>query len=179
MSKPSKNATKDVVVQFYRDHFDRFVYELRAAFGAGPPEPEDIAQQAFEKLLNHDDSENPIRNVKAYLWLTCRNLIISELRRLKATKQRDNEYAEHALHAEGFVLTPERVLDSREQFSLAAETIAAMPPMRKRAFVLVRVNNLSQTEAAKQLGISRTAVSKHLARATQQILAALIDSEEQ
>lgn len=170
-----KTSSHDIVVEFYRDHFHRFVADLRAKFGSGPPDPEDVAQQAFEKLLNHSESQEPIRSVKAYLWMICRNIIISDLRSQKTAKQRDFEYLEQRSDPEGFVLCPERVLASREQVAIVEGLLSEMPHRRRRSFLLIRVHGLTQTEAARELGISRTAVSKHVAKATQEILSVLLD----
>ncbi|MEM6485297.1 MAG: sigma-70 family RNA polymerase sigma factor [Pseudomonadota bacterium] len=170
-----KSSSHDVVVEFYRDHFHRFVADLRAKFGSGPPDPEDVAQQAFEKLLNHSSGDDPIRSVKAYLWMVCRNIIISDLRSQKTAKQRDIAYFEQKSDQEGFVLSPERVLASREQLSIVQFQLRKMPDRRRKSFLLMRVHGLSQTEVARELGISRTAVSKHVAKATQEILSVLFD----
>ncbi|MEM6707571.1 MAG: sigma-70 family RNA polymerase sigma factor [Pseudomonadota bacterium] len=168
-------SSRDVVVKFYRESFHRFVADLRAKFGSGPPDPEDVAQQAFEKLLNHSEAQEPIRSVKAYLWMMCRNIIVSELRAQKAAKVRDFEYAEQQFDLQGSVLSPERVLASREQLLIAEEALAKMPNRRRQAFTLVRLHGLTPAEAARELGISRTATSKHVAKATQEILSALLD----
>ncbi|MEM6485031.1 MAG: RNA polymerase sigma factor [Pseudomonadota bacterium] len=172
-----QNSSRDVVIEFYRDHFHRFVADLRAKFGSGPPDPEDVAQRAFEKLLNHSETQEPIRSVKAYLWMICRNIIISDLRSQKTAKQRDFEYLEQRSEPEGFVLCPERVLASKEQISIVEGLLSEMPYKRRKSFLLIRVHGLTQTEAARELGISRTAVSKHVAKATQEILSVLLDDD--
>ncbi|MEM1404731.1 MAG: sigma-70 family RNA polymerase sigma factor [Pseudomonadota bacterium] len=168
-------SSPDVVVEFYRDHFHRFVADLRSKFGSGPPDPEDVAQQAFEKLLNHSEKQEPLRNVKAYLWMMCRNIIISELRSQKAAKLRDAAYADHLFDAQGSVPSPERVLETIEQRFLVEAALARMPDRRQRSFTLVRTHGLTLTEAARELGISRTAVRKHVVKATQEILSMLLD----
>ena len=169
-----QHESNERVVQFYRDNFHRFVAELRSMFGSGPPDPEDVAQQAFEKLLKHNDPSNPIRNVNAYIWLIARNIIVSDLRKQKTTRQRDQDYSAHHFDDRGYLLSPERVLESREQIKRAEMTLTAMPPQRRKAFVLVRFENMTQLEAARQLGISRPAVTKHIAKATKELLEALL-----
>lgn len=169
--------SNDRVIQFYKDHFRQFVAELRSAFGSGPPDPEDVAQQAFEKLLRHDDPSSPIRNVKAYIWQVARNIIISDLRRQQTTRQRDQDYSAHHFDDGGYLLSPERVLESRQQIKRAELKLAAMPPQRRKAFVLVRFENMTQLEAARQLGISRPAVTKHIAKATKELLEALLNDD--
>ena len=74
-------------------------------------------------------------------------------------------------------MSPERVLESREQIKRAELKLAAMPPQRRKAFVLVRFENMTQLEAAQQLGISRPAVTKHIAKATKELLEALLNDD--
>ena len=169
--------SNDTVVQFYKNHFRQFVAELRSTFGSGPPDPEDVAQQAFEKLLKHNDPSNPIRNVRAYIWRIARNIIISDLRKQKTSRQRDQDYSAHHFGDDGYLLSPERVLESREQVKRAELKLADMPRQRRKAFVLVRFENMTQREAAQQLGISRPAVTKHIAKATKDLLEALLNDE--
>ena len=40
--------------RLYRDHWVALVGSLRRTFGDGPPDPDDIAQQAFQKLIERD-----------------------------------------------------------------------------------------------------------------------------
>lgn len=175
---PEKRSSRDVVVEFYRDHFHRFVADLRSKFGSGPPDPEDVAQQAIEKLLSHNETQEPIRSVNAYLWMMCRNIIVSEIRSQKSSKQRDLDYAKHNYDPQGSVLSPERVLASREHIALVEATLARMSDKCRESFTLVRVHGLTQTEAARKLGISRTAARKHLIKATQEILSVLLDDQK-
>ena len=172
-----QRESNERVVQFYRDNVHRFVAELRSTFGSGPPDPEDVAQQAFEKLLRHDYPSKPIRNVKAYIWLVARNIIVSDLRKQKTARQRDHDFSAHHFDDRGYLLSPERVLESREQFKRAESKLAAMPPQRRKAFMLVRFENMTQLEAARRLGISRPAVTKHIAKATKELLEALLNDD--
>ena len=53
------------------------------------------------------------------------------------------------------------------------EALRTMPEKRRRIFILNRLEGLSYTEIARRTGIGRTAVTKHVARATADIDAAL------
>jgi RNA polymerase sigma-70 factor (ECF subfamily) len=56
---------------------------------------------------------------------------------------------------------------------IVQSVLRAMPEQRRRAFILTRVEGLSHGDAARRLGISRPAVSKHVARAMDDLYAAL------
>ncbi|MEM6575020.1 MAG: sigma-70 family RNA polymerase sigma factor [Pseudomonadota bacterium] len=160
-----------------REFFYRFVRDLRAAFGNGPPEPEDIAQGAIEKLLAQNSTDH-VRDPQGYLWRVAQNLIVSELRSRHAATARESNYSALFSATDGYLLSPERVLASEGQLAVALQTLEAMPETRRRAFELVRVDGLSHREAAKRLGVSRPAVSKQVARAVADLYAALAAGEE-
>ncbi len=149
----------------YTDQFAPLVAYLRASFGVGPPEPEDIAQRAFGQLLAKGDLTG-IDNLKAFLWRTARNIALSDKRAAQVRSKRKTETEILFSAAEGYSLTPERVLEGKEQVNLAVEVLRDMPEQRRRAFILTRIEGLSHAETSKRLGISRPAVSKHVARAT-------------
>src|SRR5687767_15869104 len=44
-----------LVERLYRDHWKILCARLRKIFGNGPPEPEDLAQTAFTKLIEYTD----------------------------------------------------------------------------------------------------------------------------
>ena len=159
--------------KLFTDCFDPLVAFLRLRFGAGPPDPEDVAQQAFGKLMERErlsDIENP----KAFLWRTARNIAVSEKRSLTRAGRREADAAAVFSIEEGYLLTPERVLEAKEQVGVALNVLRKMPGQRRRAFILTRIEGLSHGEAAKRLGVSRPAVSKHVAKATVDLYAALM-----
>ena len=153
------------VDQLYADCFEPLVAYLRATFGAGPPEPEDTAQRAFGQLIAKGDLSE-ISNLKAFLWRTARNIAISDTRALKVRHDHKTETASLFSSTAGYGLTPERVLEGKEHVHLILRALRTMPQQRRRAFILARIEGLSHAETAQRLGISRPAVSKHIARAT-------------
>ena len=154
--------------RLFDEEYDDLVRFLYARFGSGPPEPEDVAQHAFLKL--HDRGYlTDIDNPKAFLWRTASNLVVSGLR---AENVRDNYRA--SLKAkkpeqQGVLSSPERVLEAEQELALVAQALATMPLRRRRAFVLHRFDGMGYTEIGRRLGIGRTAVTKHIARAALEI----------
>ncbi|MEM8493687.1 MAG: sigma factor, partial [Pseudomonadota bacterium] len=83
MSQISTNKSGQIdIARLYQEHSSALVAYLRRQFGDGPPCPEDMAQQAFEKLLQRQQTEQ-ISNYPGFLRQTARNLTISALRHAK------------------------------------------------------------------------------------------------
>jgi len=162
--------------ELYAGHFDSLVNYLQARFRSCPEQAEEIAQSAFERIATRI-RRGPIANLKAFLWRTAHNLAISDIRS-KNVANRYKVETKRLFHLdEGYPLTPERVLEAREQLEKVLQAVRLMPEQRRRAFILTRFEGLTHSEASERLGIARPAISKHVAKATADIYIALHDDK--
>ena len=166
---PAKPASDhDDITALYRDHSRELIASLRKAFGAGPPDPEDVAQQAFQKLIEREDRSD-IRDLKAFLWRTARNTFLKAVSKAGVRSRHDFEVEQLFFPARGDDSTPERILEVKEELQAINEVLRQMPQKRRHAFLLHKVEGLSVAAVARQLGISRTPAQKHITRAAHQI----------
>jgi RNA polymerase sigma factor (sigma-70 family) len=107
-----------------------------------------------------------INNVRAYLFRVATNLATDYLRR---EKQRDKyistELTLPDLPAE--VPSHDTTVDDRRQLAILRQAIDELPPKCRQVFIMRKFENLEQEEIARQLGISRNMVEKHLRKALQ------------
>ncbi len=158
--------------RLYSNNVARIAGALRKSFGDGPPDPDDISHLAFQKFLERKEHAT-VRNPEAFLWRTARNLVLNEKKRDSVRARYDYE-VEHLFFAHrGDIFVPERLVSAQEQIELMLQVIADMPDKRQRSFILHRVEGLSVSDVARKMALSRTAVTKHLARAFADIDAAL------
>ena len=154
--------------RLYRDHWVALVGSLRRTFGDGPPDPDDIAQQAFQKLIERD-RHSDIRSIKGFLWRTARTLMINA-KRSRSTRTRYDFEIEHLYFpSRGVNSTPEAVLSANEELQAINEVLRAMPEKRRRAFILHRVEGLSVSEVARRLRLSRSPTDRLIRRAAEDI----------
>ena len=171
-SRP-KDAKAEMAA-LYRAYADQLSTALRQAFGDGPPDPDDVTQRAFEKLLLRD-SGGEITNVRGYLWRTARNLIVNE-KRAQAVRARHEFEVEHVFFPRwGGERGAEDVLGAKEELRVINDVLRAMPERRRRAFILHRIEGLSVSEVARRLRISRSPADRHIARAAEEIQARLAE----
>lgn len=135
----------------YRRYWHGLCRHVRATFGPGPPEPEDVAQAAFAKLAAIDDLER-IANPGAFLYRAARNIAIDGQRRNGRTRR--IEQSLEILGAENSELSPEDVLASREELDRLNDVIASLKPKYRVALMLRRIDGLNYVEIAREMGIS-------------------------
>lgn len=150
--------------RLYASYASQLSATLRRMYGDGPPDPDDVAQAAFFKVLERGDLDS-IKNLKAFLWSTARNILRKEVR-ARTVRDRYIVDVEHIFFAPtGDVQSPERVIEARQQLNAINCALRTMPKRRRHAFILNRIDGLSVAAVGRDLGISRTAAAKHIARA--------------
>ena len=162
-----RNET-EAVSKLYQEYFRELSGNLRAMYGDGPPDPDDVAQQAFQKLIERGDVAS-IANIKAFVWRTARNLIFSAKRADAVRSKYEFEVKQTFFPVKSVVSTPESIIEARDQLKAITTVLLKMPKKRQRAFVLHRIEGLSLTEVGRRLGISRSTVAQHIARAAADI----------
>ncbi|MEM1051532.1 MAG: sigma-70 family RNA polymerase sigma factor [Pseudomonadota bacterium] len=149
----------------YEGYFNSLVAKLLAKFGAGPPEPEDIAQKAFAKLHARGDLDT-IEHPESFIWITACNLIRSDYRAQRVRRDHAVEVAEGVFFDLCDEIGPERVLLAREQIGIVMDALAELPERRRELFLLNRVEGLTPEQAGKLHGISRSAAVRHIGLAS-------------
>ncbi|MEM1134126.1 MAG: sigma factor-like helix-turn-helix DNA-binding protein [Pseudomonadota bacterium] len=168
----SKTPDQSLLSRLYQNYFAKLVAGLRATYGAGPPDPGDIAQKTFTRLSARTDLDD-IHDLEGYAWIAARNIMMSEKRALRVR-------ADHAAQAENGLfgdicdnLDPERVLIAREELDLVMETLQNMPERRRKIFLACRVDGMTLEQAGRLCGVSSSAAIRHVAIATAAISEAL------
>jgi RNA polymerase sigma factor (sigma-70 family) len=131
----------------------------------GPPdEAEDLLQSAFAKMEEYRAVVD-VRNPAAFLVRTAGNLRVDERR--KRWRETSAGSAEEYCQIADKTPLQDEVLVSRERLVRVLMGLDRMPSRTRQIFLLRRVEGLKYREIAEQLGISQSAVEKHVARAAQ------------
>jgi RNA polymerase sigma-70 factor, ECF subfamily len=138
--------------------YELFLFPIRAKckrlLGCSPA-AEDVAQEVFLRLWRSGIEGDP-RTVMAWLYRTCTRLSLNVLR--------DNRRVD----AGGLIPDDGAcgidVVACAEARATIASLTAVVPDQELEAVVLVRVDGLSQPEAATLLGVSERTVRRSLAR---------------
>jgi RNA polymerase sigma factor (sigma-70 family) len=148
--------------KLYRHHRDSVLRYTLRTFGAGPPDPSDVVQAAFEKFVGMENRTD-IANPRAFLIASARNYVFDQRRRFKVRI----DYAEDVRSTGGETddFDPERVLVAKEQWRLLERAIQGMDDRRREVLIMNRLHGLSSAEIARRMGCSATLVKMLLAQA--------------
>jgi RNA polymerase sigma-19 factor, ECF subfamily len=125
-----------------------------------PHECEDLTQEVLLRLAQRAGGGD-IRAVQPYVFQTAANVLTDHLRR-RATRGwgRTETYRED-VHAQPDH-SPENALLERETLSRLSAAIETLPERARHAFVLFRFEGMRQSDIAAHMGISLSAVEKHI-----------------
>ncbi len=153
----------------YRRELCRF---LRVRFGAGPPDPHDLAQQAFAQLAA---VENPhlIENPRAFLYRTAINAAIDHRRSERSRAQLTTSVAV-AWKAEAVEeLGPQRIAVAREDLAILRRALSRLTERDRTLLLLNRLEGMSFAELARRSGLSPSGVRLIVEQSLQKCEAAL------
>jgi RNA polymerase sigma factor (sigma-70 family) len=128
----------------------------------------DIVQETYAALVSLESVAH-IKDARLYMFSAARNLMLRTLRRrlpLSIHAMAEIELSE----LESDEPSLEEQADSGRELERVAEQLEALPPQCRRAFLLRKVDGLSQAQIAAEMGISESTVEKHLGKALRMIL---------
>lgn len=152
-----------IALEEFRADILRF---LRARTG-NAEDAEDLASDLYLKLRVLK-LQMPVDNPRSYLFSMANRLVLDRLRETQRRARREMNWAREKISDPGYPAKddrpdPESLVIAGDEASRLRLAIAALPPRARRALVLHKIDGLTQLEVAEQLGISRSAVEKHMA----------------
>ena len=159
------SAPIERVTPFGMESLEAYVPALRRYFSkrVSANEVDDFVQEVFVRIQAHADGA-PIQLLDRYLFAVAANVITDQARRRAVRHETAHESLAETHHPTE-ELTPERVLLDREALELVVTAIAQLPTRTRDVFVLHRFEEMSCTSIAAELGISISAVEKHIMKA--------------
>lgn len=150
--------------RFFRELYDAYtppLYKFVYQYVKSADTAKEITHEALVKLWLHRETLDPDRSVKGYLFATCRNSLIKELRR----QVRNPNFRDY------LSIIPEAGVESPISYDYDAYLRAVrsaretLTPRQKEILILSREEGLSAGEIATRLGISEQVVRNQLSAA--------------
>jgi RNA polymerase sigma-70 factor (ECF subfamily) len=142
--------------------FERYYRELLNFLSRSVRDREtaaDLAQESYVRVLAAQQAGRPIRDPRALLYRTARNLVIDQHRRSYA---RHEELSAPDDAPGPRSLEPETIVASRENLAAVLAAIDNLAPRCREAFILYKFDGMSCAQIAAHMGISSRTVEMQL-----------------
>ena len=114
-------------------------------------------------------ASGPVSNPKSYLFRAANNLVLDKIRQARRRERRESEWIadQHGPDlVSGEVADPaenaEQVMIEDDDVTRLAQAIEKLPAGAQRVLRLHKLEGLSHREVADRLGVSKSAVEKHM-----------------
>ncbi len=155
--------------------YKEVLYRYALRYLGDEDEAEDVVQNAFISAFYNLHRYNVRYKLSTWLYRITLNKCHDMARMKKARRflQRLVPERHNALPDAQSAIAPETRLQARDDLQALHSGIAALPPRLREAFILFCLEERSQAEAARILGISPKAVELRVYRARQKLKAML------
>ena len=136
-------------------------------------EVDDMVQDVALRLqvCGRDDQ---IENGRAYLFQVARSVIMDRRRRdASHLRARHEPLAE--IHHPSDDLSPARVLEGKQRLAQVLTALDELPPRTRQAFALHRFERMSYSAIAAHMGVSVSAIEKHIMKAIRHLVTRCAD----
>jgi RNA polymerase sigma-70 factor (ECF subfamily) len=130
---------------------------------------EDLVQDVFVRIAARDETY-PIEHLDGYVLRTASSVLADRSRQRSARRMDQHVAFNPDLHGEADV-DPDRIFTGKEELHVAIAALLSLPERTRTVFVLRRLEGLKMAEIATRLGLSVSAVEKHLVRAVSHLQA--------
>jgi len=141
--------------------YHRMVYFAALKMLHSEDDAKDVTQTVFMKVWEHRGNIKPEEDFEAYIGVICRNVIFDLFKKEAREAEMKQELALTASEADN---SDEE--DFKEKYyNLLHEAIGKLPPQRRKAFEICKLQGYSYDRAASKLGVSRSAIHDHIVNA--------------
>jgi len=131
---------------------------------------EDMVQEVFFRLIRRGNTSTLAReNLNAYVFEVASSVLKDRWRKAVTRHSELHEEFDDFRHS-GVDFSPERILLGREQLARAQAVLLELPERTRVIFVLRRLEGMRFKDIAVRLGISVSAVEKHMQRAVTHLM---------
>lgn len=128
----------------------------------GHVDAEDLLHAAFLRLESYRN-RHPINNPESFLVRAATNIWVDRYRHERSF---DGTSARLAHESQNIAPLQDEVVVARARLARVQQGLAQLSPRTREVFLMHRLQDLKYREIAERLGISQSAVEKHIAKAT-------------
>lgn len=146
-----------------------FARPLRAFLARRVPhgvDPDDVLQEVFVRVLRHLPTVRAVDRVDAWLFQIARNALMDTLR---VRQRRDARTESLEVHVAADIYVEDERAGEAELAPCLAPMVARLKEPYRTAITVTAIQGLTQTEAARQMGVSVSGMKSRVQRAREQL----------
>ena len=138
----------------------KHVYSHALAWLRSASEAEELTQDVFVRVWAARAKLEEVDHFDSWLFIIARNTILSGVRKKLSRPDfvAEQDMAEKALR-------PDERLESRQYYEYLMKGIALLPERRQQVFRLSRLEGLTHSQIAEQLGMHKDTVAQYIVKA--------------
>jgi RNA polymerase sigma-70 factor (family 1) len=145
----------DKIFHGYKHRVYTYAYSIAKSKYAA----EEITQEIFIKLWQHQQLLGEVKNMDAYIYTMARNHSLNYLRKVASDLRLTEEVMRVAVHDAN---NTESEMQITEYKKLISSAISQLSPQRRLVYQLNKEEGLSNEEISIQLNLSKNTVKNHL-----------------
>ncbi|QHJ11624.1 hypothetical protein FX988_01859 [Paraglaciecola mesophila] len=162
--KPKKaQESNNAVDRLFREHWRDVCRVLHSCYGAGPPEPEDVAQEAFSRfaqLRNREKIDDP----KAYIIKIAMNITLKSISRLCKTRAFIDEHIQHT-QEQCDEMSPETILQAEQRIAAIQKGTEQLSEKQREILMRARIKGQTYSQISAATGWSVADICRQLSAA--------------
>ncbi len=165
---PGERTLFEALNHSFRPSLQRF-FSRRVRNGS---EIDDMVQDVFARLLKRGEDVASLEHLGGYVFQTAGSVLNDYLRHRRSHHADSHDEFDEGRHGD-VDFSPEHVLLERERLARATAVLLKLPERTRVIFVLRRLEGMRYRDIAARLGISVSAIEKHMERAVAHLAASL------
>lgn len=158
--REDKLSNNHLIDSLFRDHWLDVCRLLHKNYGSGPPEPEDVAQEAFSQF-SQMKNVTEIQNPKAYIIKIAVNITLKSMGKLRKIR----ELITQQLHLDEDQLNeicPEIILQDEQRVAAMQNGIKKLSAKQRDILMCVRIKGQTYVQISIQTGWSLADICRQL-----------------
>ncbi|MDO6434760.1 sigma-70 family RNA polymerase sigma factor [Flavitalea sp. BT771] len=147
------------------------LYSSLAFIAQSHEDTQEIIHETFLKIWKAKESLLLIRSFEDYAYTLAKNLLFNQLKRKKINQRIIRSLSDHTIRNAG--TSPDQDYLYKQYYQTAVNAINQLSAQKHRIFVLRTQEGMALGDIAHEMGISVSAVKKHLYAALQSVKEAL------
>jgi RNA polymerase sigma-70 factor (family 1) len=156
-----RNGEDKTLAYFFELHYKSLCY-FAVRLTQDTEQAEDIVSECFLKLWQTRQEFKTMPNIKAFLYISCRNACLNYLKHMKRRNTAQELYFGQLQESEDTILF--QIIET-EVLGILSKEIEELPDKCQQVFKMIYLENKKTDEIATELNISVKTVRGHKARA--------------